>query len=236
MVLPSGLIEELRSQSASLVGGCADAMPVKIVNRIAVLMRCVDMGRIWRHEESRCGRMAENVPFGFVGASHLCPMIATRRSIDTMPAHARVWVYKSTTAFTPEQREAILENGAAFVHGWAAHGAALDACVDVSHDRFVVIAVDEEQAMASGCGIDKSVRFVQDLERIMGVQLTDRMVLWYEMEEELHSARVTDLPRLVASGAITADTIVFDDLVATKGDLDEHFRAPLRETWMARYL
>lgn len=163
-------------------------------------------------------------------------MIATRRKIDSMPTHARVWVYKGSAAFTPEQREAILERGSAFVQGWAAHGAPLDACVDVLHDRFVIIAVDEEQAMASGCGIDKSVRFVQDLERDLNIQLTDRIVLWYEEEGEMKSARVTDLPRLVAAGTITADTIVYDDLVATKGDLDEHMRAPLCETWMARYL
>jgi hypothetical protein len=163
-------------------------------------------------------------------------MNAPRRSIETMPAHARVWVYKSPTAFTVEQRERVLTEGAAFVNNWAAHGAALDACVDVLYDRFLVVAVDEEQAMASGCSIDKSVRFVQDLERSLGIPLTDRMVVWYEGEQGPASARVPDLPRLVAGGTLAGDTIVYDDLVTTKGDLDEHFRAPMRETWMSRYL
>ena len=153
-----------------------------------------------------------------------------------MPAHARVWVYKCAHAFTPEQRALILARGHAFTSTWAAHGSALDACVDVLHDRFVVIAVDEEQAMASGCSVDKSVRFIQDLERELGVQVTDRMVLWYEAPDGPRAARVPDVPALLLSGELTADTIVFDDLVATKGDLDEHFRAPLRETWLARHL
>ncbi len=158
------------------------------------------------------------------------------RTIASMPAHARVWVYKSAKPFTPQQRQAILERGAAFTAAWAAHGAALDACVDVLHDHFVVVAVDEQQAMASGCSIDKSVRFVQDMEKDMAINLTDRMVVPYEKDGTLRVCRVPEVEDLLKRGELTADTIVFDDLVNTKADLDARFRSPLRETWMARFL
>lgn len=158
------------------------------------------------------------------------------RTITTMPAHARVWVYKSATPFTPEQRSAILERGNAFTTSWATHGTPLDACVDVLHDHFVVVAVDEQQAMASGCSIDKSVRFVQDLERDTGLNLTDRMVVVYETADGLRSCRVPEVEGLVRSGVLSAKTIVFDDLVSTKADLDARFRVPLADTWLARYL
>lgn len=158
------------------------------------------------------------------------------RTIESMPAHARVWVYKSAAPFTPEQRQAILERGAAFTAGWAAHGAALDACVDVLHDHFVIIAVDEQQAMASGCSIDKSVRLVQQLERDLGVKLTDRMVVLYVSDGAISACRAQDLEDLVRHGRLTASTVVFDDLIANVGDLRDRFRAPLSSTWMARYL
>lgn len=158
------------------------------------------------------------------------------RTIDTMPAHARVWVYKSAKPFTPEQQRAILERGAAFTAGWAAHGAALDACVDVLHDHFVVIAVDEQQAMASGCSIDKSVRLVQELERDLSLNLTDRMVVLYQGPQGISACRVPDVEGLIKRGELHADTSVFDDLVNTCGDLQERFRSPLRATWLARFL
>jgi hypothetical protein len=177
---------------------------------------------------------------------HLCSMMSTtstvppagesRRTIDTMPAHARVWVYKSAQAFTPVQRQAIIEHGHAFTGSWAAHGAALDACVDVLLDHFVVIAVDEKQALASGCSIDKSVRFVQDIERELGLNLTDRMVVLYEKEGAVGVCRVPDVQDLLKRGELTADTVIYDDLVNTRADLDQRFRSPLRETWMARFL
>lgn len=158
------------------------------------------------------------------------------RTIDSMPAHARVWVYKSAKPFTAEQHRVILERGAAFTAGWAAHGAALDACVDVVHDHFVIIAVDEQQAMASGCSIDKSVRLVQQLEGELGVSLTDRMVVLYETESGIATCRAQEVEELLRNGRMSGSTIVFDDLVASIGDLRARFRAPLSSTWMARYL
>jgi hypothetical protein len=166
----------------------------------------------------------------------MTPETSTRRTIGTMPLQARVWVYKSASAFSPAQREAIIERGHAFTGSWAAHGAALDACVDVLLDHFVVIAVDEQQAMASGCSIDKSVHFVQALEKGMAIDLTDRMVVLYEKDGAVQVCRVPDVQDLLKRGELRADTIVFDDLVNTKADLDARFRAPLRETWMARFL
>lgn len=158
------------------------------------------------------------------------------RTIETMPAHARVWVYKCAQALTTEQRKAIMDRGRAFTASWAAHGAVLDACVDVLRDHFVVVGVDEQQAMASGCSIDKSVRFVQELEKDMAINLTDRMVVLYEKDGGVHACRVPEVEGLLKRGVLTADTIVFDDLVNTKSDMDARFRSPLGETWMARWL
>src|SRR5690349_8296367 len=142
-----------------------------------------------------------------------------QKTISTMPAHARVWVYKCAATFTSEQRALILERGDGFTRSWAAHGAALDACVDVLYDHLVVIAVDEEQAAASGCSIDKSVHFVQALEQELRQPLTDRMVILYGDPNDLKVCRVPDVEGLIQSGVINADTLVVDDLVNTIADL-----------------
>ncbi len=162
--------------------------------------------------------------------------LTSRRTIDTMPAHARVWIYKSAKAFTPEQREAILERGAAFTGGWATHGTALDACVDVLFDHLIVVAVDEQQAEASGCSIDKSVRFVLDLERELGLPLTDRMVVLYETDGAVKVCRVPEVEGLLRSGALLPGTMVLDDLVGTVAEVRARLRAPLRDTWLSRFI
>ncbi len=153
-----------------------------------------------------------------------------------MPAHARAWVYKAARDLGQAEQKLIRERGAAFTSTWAAHGAPLDACVDVLHDRFVVVAVDEVQAEASGCSIDKSVGFIKQLEQDLNLMLTDRMVVVVEREGRGQSVRLQELPGLLAEGLIGLDTIVFDDLVATVGDLRERFRVRLADSWMKRFL
>lgn len=153
-----------------------------------------------------------------------------------MPGHARLWIYKSAVPLTAEQQGLIRARGEAFAETWAAHGAPLLASVDVLNDHFVMVAVDEEQARASGCSIDSSVRFIQRLERELGLSLTDRMVVLYEKAGIIRSCRVPQVEGALKSGELDADTIVFDDLVSTVHDLRARFRVPLRESWMARFL
>ncbi|MEO8591378.1 MAG: ABC transporter ATPase [Flavobacteriales bacterium] len=161
---------------------------------------------------------------------------APTKHINEMPAHARVWVYKTPRDLSQAEQKLVREQGSVFTSTWAAHGAALDACVDVLFGRFVVVAVDEAQAMASGCSIDKSVGFVKQLEYDLNLMLTDRMIVVYERNAGIESCRLQELPELLKDGVITADTVVFDDLVSTVGELNERFRVPLRSSWMQRFL
>lgn len=158
------------------------------------------------------------------------------RTISSMPAHARIWVYKTARALSQAEQKLVLEHGSAFTSTWAAHGAPLDASVDVLHGRFVVVAVDEEQAEASGCSIDKSVAFIKQLEHDLNLMLTDRMVVVYEGANGITSCRLQDLPTLLKSGAISSATVVYDDLVSTVGELHDRFRVPLNSSWMQRFL
>lgn len=153
-----------------------------------------------------------------------------------MPAHSRVWVYKAPRNLGQAEQKMIREHGHDFTSHWAAHGAPLDATVEVLFDRFVVVAVDEEQAKASGCSIDKSVGFIKQLEYDLNLMLTDRMITVFEQDGKVVSCRLQELPELIKDGTVTADTMVFDDLVPTVGDLRDHFRAPLKSTWLQRYL
>ena len=49
-------------------------------------------------------------------------------------------------------------------------------------------------------------------------------------------SRLRSVDALLRAGTLAADTPVYDDLVATKADMDARFRVPLKATWMARWL
>mgnify|MGYP001222913590 CR=1 FL=1 len=162
--------------------------------------------------------------------------LLTGSAVASMPGHARLWIYKSATPFTQEQLAIIRSKGLAFTEAWSSHGDQVVSALDVLEGHFVVLAADLEHMKICGGAVDGSVQFIKSLERDLGLNLTDRMVVLYEQEGAVHSCRVNDLEGMIKEGTLTGDTAVYDDLVATKSDLDSRFRTRLRDTWMARYL
>lgn len=157
-------------------------------------------------------------------------------TISTMPSGARVWVYQSDRKFSDAEVKAIESAGRNFISGWAAHGANLNASFDVLYNLFIVIAVDEKQAMASGCSIDKSVRFVKDLEQQLNLNLFDRMQVAYRKEKEITVCKLSDFEKLAAEGTVNATTIVFNNMVNTKAAFDSEWEVPLKQSWQSKVL
>lgn len=172
------------------------------------------------------------------GLPDLCTMetLTAPSALAALPGHARTWIYKSAVPFTAEQAAALREQGLAFTNAWTSHGEAVIAGFDVVKDHFVVIAADLRKMTICGGAIDASVQLIKRLEGSLGLSLTDRMVVLYEKDGVVESCRVPEVEGLLKRGDLTADTLVFDDLVATKADMDARFLTPLRSTWMARHL
>jgi hypothetical protein len=157
-------------------------------------------------------------------------------TIKQMPANARVWVYQSNTILTDAQVATIAQKGNDFINGWAAHGAALNASFDILYKRFIIIGVDEKQAQASGCSIDKSLAFIKSLEQEFQLQLLDRMQVAYRKADTIEVCSLKEFEKLANNGAVTAATIVFNNMITTKGEFDSGWEVPLKESWQSRVL
>ena len=94
--------------------------------------------------------------------------------------------------------------------------------------------VDESLAGASGCSIDKSVHFIKQIEQHYGVDLFDRMTFTYKDGETVKSAPRMEFAELYKMGKINDATLVFDNLVKTKGDFTSNWVKPLGESWHKR--
>ncbi len=147
---------------------------------------------------------------------------------------SRVWIYQSNRPFSQEEVTEIKEKIQNFAQSWVSHNRALKAHGDVYHNRFIVLMVDETQAGASGCSIDSSVRFLQQLQAAYGIDLFDRMNFSFEKDGEVHTVSRAEFQELFQNGKINAQTPVFDTLVKTKADFDQAFKKPLSESWHQR--
>jgi hypothetical protein len=101
-------------------------------------------------------------------------------NFDTLPETARIWIYQCNRSFSDSELEEISKKISVFLEGWAAHGADLQSGFEIKYKRFIVIALDQQMNVATGCSIDASVKFIQDLETTYKVDLMDKMNVSYK--------------------------------------------------------
>lgn len=154
---------------------------------------------------------------------------------EEMPEHARVWVYQADRTLTDAEKAEMEQHLRTFVDQWTVHSKDLKASAKVFPDRFVVLAVDENHNQASGCSIDASVRFVQELEKHYNLSLFVRTEVAYLEGETVKTAAVKDMKQQVSEGVIKADTTVFNNLVANVGELNRQWKTSAQNTWLSRY-
>ena len=153
-----------------------------------------------------------------------------------LPDDARIWIYQSNRPFTDEELQELKIRLADFLDEWTAHGSSLKASYQIPYNRFLVIGLDQSQAEASGCSIDASVHFIQELQNRYDVDLLDRMNVTFKQGEHLAYKDLKEFKSLVKNKGVSAKTIVFNNLVNTKKDYLESWEVPLKESWHARFL
>ena len=144
---------------------------------------------------------------------------------------SRVWIYQSDRKLTDEQTAQIQQHLDAFTTQWTAHNNQLNAKAEVRYNRFLVLIVDETQAGASGCSIDKSVHFMQQIEQKFGINLFDRFNLAYREGAEVLSLPRNGFEEKLKQGEINSNTIVFNNLVQNVKELETKWEVPFKDSW-----
>ncbi|MEO6851164.1 MAG: ABC transporter ATPase [Mucilaginibacter sp.] len=145
--------------------------------------------------------------------------------------HSRVWIYQSDKELSAEQSVQILDQLNDFASEWTAHNHQLKAKAEVRYNRFLILVVDESQAGASGCSIDKSVNFMKKLEQQFGINLFDRFNFAYRDGEKVLSAPRHEFEELLKSGTLNTDSIVFNNLVQNLDELQTKWEVPFKDSW-----
>jgi hypothetical protein len=153
-----------------------------------------------------------------------------------MPNDARVWVYQCDRPLTDTEVADITSAGNTFVSGWAAHGAKLNASFEIIYNLFIVLSVDEKQAMASGCSIDSSVHFIKSLEQKYNLNLFDRMQVAYRANNEIKLCKLSEFEKLAEQNVINENTIVFNNIVTTAINFKSKWEVPVKDSWQSRVL
>ncbi|WP_127844961.1 ABC transporter ATPase [Psychroflexus aestuariivivens] len=153
-----------------------------------------------------------------------------------LPDDSRVWIYQANRGFNEDEIAEISQKLNSFLQEWTVHGKMLKAGFEIKYNRFIVIGLDESQANASGCSIDASVHFIQQLEKEYDVDLLDKMNVSFKSGEFVAYKTLLDFKKMVKTKAVSPKTIVFNNLVNTKAEYKDFWEVPMTESWHNRFL
>lgn len=147
----------------------------------------------------------------------------------------RVWTYIISKTLNAEELNQLSADGKSFVESWKAHENQLSASFEILQGKIIVVKVNEDVNNASGCSIDKLLRFVKDSEQKFNMELLNRLLVAYKNQNQIeivHSSKIKDV---LAKGSITEDTIILNTSVANEQEFN-NWEQPLKDTWLNKYL
>jgi len=156
---------------------------------------------------------------------------------EKLPDSARVWVYGADRVLDNTAEVTLLGEVDNYLTTWTAHGVPLSAARDWRSARFLTIAVDQEQAGASGCSIDGLFRAIKSLEQLLGASIvTSGLIFFRGKDGEIRSVTRDEFGELGASGEVDADTEVFDLSVTSLGEWRSRFASRAGDSWHSALL
>ncbi|MGG8496693.1 ABC transporter ATPase [Tenacibaculum sp. TC6] len=148
---------------------------------------------------------------------------------------AKVWVYPSNRKFYPQEIEALKEKVENFVATWKKEDEDFKTSYQLLYDRFIVFYA-EENSILSNADIDKQVAFILKLQNEYEVELLDKMNVCFKQGDYIQYKEIKDFKKMLKEKSVSPKTIVFDNLIQTKYDLENFWEVPITESWYNRFL
>lgn len=155
---------------------------------------------------------------------------------NELPETSRVWIYQANRSFSQEELEEITGKLNEFIAQWTAHGADLKAGFEIKYKRFITIALDQGTNAATGCSIDASVHFIQEMEKAYNVDLLDKMNVSFKQGEFVAYKTLTDFRKMAKNKSVSPNTVVFNNLVTNIAEYRSEWEVPAKDSWHNRFL
>lgn len=154
---------------------------------------------------------------------------------ENLPEDSKIWIYQSNRKFSDVEITEIESDLKIFIENWSAHGTTLEASYIIKYNRFIILAVNQEVQQATGCSIDASVAFIQNLEQKYQVILLDKMNVTFKNGDHIAHKSLIDFKRMAKEKAVTVNTIVFNNLVNSIEEFNDNWEVPAGESWHSRF-
>lgn len=154
---------------------------------------------------------------------------------STLSEEAKVWIYPSSRKFYPQEIEGLKEKLQIFIDEWKADNADFKASFQFLYNRFIVFLAEDNSELTNA-DIDAQVAFILQLQQEYDVELLDKMNVCFKQGEYTQYKELKDFKKLIKNKAVTGKTIIFDNLIQSKFELENYWEVPITDSWYNRFL
>jgi len=154
---------------------------------------------------------------------------------STLSDEAKIWIYPCNRKFYPQEIDGLKEKLQNFIEGWKQDDAEFKASFQFLYNRFIVFVADENSELINA-DIDAQVAFILQLQEEYEVELLDKMNVCFKQGEYTQYKELKDFKKLVKNKAVTGKTIIFDNLIQTKSELENYWEVAITDSWYNRFL
>lgn len=160
-------------------------------------------------------------------------MIAS--NLDTLSDQSRIWIYQSSRELNEAEIALVNSELSKFIQQWNSHGKDLSGSFDILNNLFVILAVDEEMAGASGCSIDSSVHLMKELGASLNIDFLNKSIIAYLDNGEIKITPFNKIKDLVETGLIAPKTPIFDLSITKLQEYISGWPRTASDTWISKY-
>ena len=157
-------------------------------------------------------------------------------SFNLLPPNAKVWIYQSDSNLSSKDVELIEKEVKFFLNNWSSHNKEIESSFEIRYNRFLIIGLNENINLASGCSIDKSVNFIKNLQSILKVNFLNRLDVAYKIGNEINSISLLEFQTMLRENKLSKDSIVYNNMIDTKKSYLNSWETTIENSWHKKFL
>ncbi len=149
---------------------------------------------------------------------------------------AKLWVFPSSRKFYPQEIAGLKNAIEKFFTNWRNDQKILKASYELRYNRFILIVVDNTEITLSLEAHDALISFIQQLETAYEVLLLDKINVSYKQGEFVQYKDLKEFKKMMKTRGVSSKTIVFDNMIGLKKDLEYDWEINIMESWLGRFV
>jgi hypothetical protein len=155
---------------------------------------------------------------------------------NDIPNWCKLWVYPSSRKFYEQEIQGLKERIEIFLNQWSEENESFNCAYELKYNRFIIITVDDTEKAITTKAHNNLAAFIVSLEKHYEITLLDKINVCYKQGEFVQYKDLIEFKKMMKNNGVSAKTIVFDNMITTKEELETNWEINILDSWLGRFL